>query len=46
VAGADALSRQGWRDGLRALRGELRAGTKRWRRVVGVLNPASWLDAR
>ncbi|MDB4930583.1 MAG: hypothetical protein JWM10_3067, partial [Myxococcaceae bacterium] len=46
VAGADALSRKQWRDGLKALRRELRAGTKRWRRVAGVLNPASWLDAR
>jgi hypothetical protein len=46
VAGADALSRKQWRDGLKALRRELRAGTKRWRRVAGALNPASWLDAR
>jgi len=43
---AEALSRRQWRDGLRALRRELAAGTKRWRRVVGLLNPASWLDAR
>jgi len=43
---AEALSRRQWRDGLRSLRRELRAGTKRWRRVLGLLNPASWLDAR
>jgi transglutaminase-like putative cysteine protease len=44
--GAEALSRKQWRDGLRALRRELRVGTKRWRRVLGLLHPASWLDSR
>jgi hypothetical protein len=44
--GAEALSRKHWRDGLRSLRRELRAGTRRWRRVLGLLHPASWLDAR
>lgn len=46
VPGSEAMSRRQWRDGLRALRRELGTGTKRWRRVLGLLNPASWLDAR
>lgn len=43
---AEAFKRAAWRDGLKALRRELGAGTKRSRRVLGWLNPASWLDAR
>ncbi len=43
---AEAFKRTAWRDGLRALRRELGTGTKRSRRVLGWLNPASWLDAR
>ena len=44
--GTAALSRKQWQEGLRALRRELGTGTKRWRRALGLLNPASWLDAR
>ena len=46
VDGRDEYSRAAWRDALRALAGELPRSTKRWRRVLGALNPASFLDAR
>jgi protein-glutamine gamma-glutamyltransferase len=42
----DAYSLTAWREVLRDVAAEVSKGTKRWRRVLGLLNPASWLDAR
>lgn len=39
-------TREAWRAMLRDVVRELPARTKTWRRVLGALNPASWLDAR
>jgi hypothetical protein len=44
--GREEFSRAAWRDALGALRRELPAATKRWRRALGFINPASFLDAR
>jgi transglutaminase-like putative cysteine protease len=41
-----SFSQAAWRDALASLSRELPNGTKRWRRVLGFFNPASWLDAR
>lgn len=46
MAGREEFSRAAWRDALRALRAELPKFTSRWRRALGFINPASFLDAR
>ena len=43
---AAAFSAEKWRELSRAFARELPAGTKRWRRILGLLHPAAWLDAR
>jgi transglutaminase-like putative cysteine protease len=40
------LSRPRWREGLALVKREIRAGSKLWRRLVGALDPASFLRAR
>jgi hypothetical protein len=40
------LDRNAWRDLGRAVRREVRSTIKLWRRLVGVLHPVSFLDAR
>lgn len=45
-ASRDAFSLTAWRALMRDVSRELSKGTKRWRRVLGFVNPASWLDAR
>jgi len=35
-----------WREVARAVRRELRAGTRLWRRLLGLLHPVSFLDSR
>jgi transglutaminase-like putative cysteine protease len=39
-------SRATWRDGLRTMRRELRHGTKLWRRLLGLVDPASFFASR
>lgn len=36
----------GWRETMRAVKREAAAGTKLWRRLLGLLNPTSFLDAK
>ncbi len=43
---AERFSRPAWRETLRAVRREVAASTPRWRRVLGLLHPAAWIDAR
>ena len=40
------FSDQHWRDGLRGLRGEVPLASKRWRRLLGLLNPLSFFQSR
>ncbi len=44
--GRETFSLPKWRGLLRDVAREIPKGTKRWRRVLGFVNPASWLDAR
>lgn len=44
--GREEFSREAWRQALGQLARELPHATKRWRRVLGALNPASFFDAR
>jgi hypothetical protein len=42
----EEFSRERWREGLRAVRGEIKKGSRRWRRMVGALDPVSFLRSR
>jgi hypothetical protein len=44
--GREELDRNAWRDLGRAVRSEVRSTIKLWRRLVGVLHPVAFLDAR
>ncbi len=46
VAATEAYSKEKWRELARAFAKELPANTKRWRRILGLLHPGQWLDAR
>lgn len=46
IVDREEFSRPAWRDALRALSRELPKTTRRWRRALGFINPASFLDAR
>jgi len=45
-AAREELSRPRWREGLALVKREIRAGSKLWRRLLGALDPASFLRAR
>lgn len=46
IEAREEFSRQRWREGLRAVRAEIQKGSKGWRRVVGALDPVSFLRSR
>ena len=46
VASREDLSRPRWREGLSLVKREIRAGSKLWRRLLGALDPASFLRSR
>ncbi len=46
AAARDELSRPRWREGNALVMREIRAGSRFWRRLVGALDPASFLRAR
>ncbi len=45
-AGRDEYSRNAWREALSAMSNDIPTAAKWWRRALGRINPASWLDAR
>jgi protein-glutamine gamma-glutamyltransferase len=46
LASREELSRPRWREGLALVKREIRAGSSRFRRLAGALDPASFLRAR
>jgi transglutaminase-like putative cysteine protease len=46
IEAREEFSRARWRAGLRAVRAEIQRGAKGWRRVVGALDPVSFLRSR
>ncbi len=46
IASREELSRPRWREGLALVKREIRAGSKLWRRLLGALDPASFLRSR
>lgn len=46
VEGREEFTRAAWKEGVAGVARELPGTTKRWRRVLGFINPASFLDTR
>ena len=46
AASREELSRPRWREGLTRVKREIRAGSRPWRRLLGALDPASFLRSR
>jgi protein-glutamine gamma-glutamyltransferase len=46
VEAREEFSPRRWRRGIRAVRAEIHKGSKRWRRILGALDPVSFLRSR